>query len=219
VKAILGYATQFNIFHKIIFAIGLIAVSIFTYYHLIICQKHCGVVRGYEYLMGIIGMTAWILGNIIGFILIIKFEGLPHTLGTLILTITNLLIITATSWLFYLFIEDSFILTTTQTIIERVEKNDDRLAILELGKRNVKTSIPLLCKIALNQNKDINLRLNAISALEGIVEISSTSDKEEKSINSCLSQLSKDQEEYMRNAATDLIKNIIQNKQVKEKID
>jgi HEAT repeat protein len=196
---------QLQLFHKVFLGTGLIAALVFGYNYLIAAQGDCGVVRFYEYTFGFLGIVVWGGGNLAALFLIVKpkRKNVFYKAGTALLAVINSLIICITFFLLYSFMDDAFIFTSTRTLIERVENEDDRLAVLELGRRNVKDTIPLLCRIALDQDKDINLRLNTSYALRKIGSHLPRDTEYYKAMFTCLLQMLTDEQQHLRSSAAE----------------
>ena len=179
---------QLKPIHKGFLISGTIAAAVFGYNYLIAARGDCGVVRYFEYIAGIAGLSIWFCCTIIGLIFL-KKGGRKTWLayvGTFIIVITNSLITLASSALIYSFLENNFYLTSTEHLIELVTQKDDRLAALELGERNDKKAIPLLCRIAQDEGKDINLRFNAMFSLRMIGSSLSRDDPHYEYILTCV---------------------------------
>ena len=196
---------QLQLFHKVFLGTGLIAALVFGYNYLIAARGDCGVVRFYEYTFGFLGLVVWGGGNLAALFLLVKPErkNISYKAGTALLAVINSLIICITFFLLYSFIDDAFIFTSTKTLIERVENEDDRLAVLELGRRNVKVTIPLLCRITLDPDKDINLRLNASYALRKIGSHLPRDTGYYEAMFTCLLQVLADEQQYLRSSAAE----------------
>ncbi|MCB2181887.1 MAG: HEAT repeat domain-containing protein [Desulfobulbaceae bacterium] len=194
---------QLQTVHRIFLGAGFIAVLIFGYTYLIAARSDCGVVRFYEYTFGFTGLVIWGGGNLIALLLLLKQTKthIARRAGTFFLIATNSLMIWVTSALLYSFMDSRFVFTGTESLIQRVEKEDDRLAALELGRRNVKKSVPLLCRIVLAPGKDINLRLNAVYALREIGSGLSRDDTYYEETVVCLVQLLNTPNPYLRSSA------------------
>jgi HEAT repeat protein len=94
-----------------------------------------------------------------------------------------------------------FCFSSTERLMELVSKNDDRLAALELGQRKVKSSVPLLIRIAREQSRDINLRHNAIKSLGEIGPAVKNENEYYDSILACLFKIlrtTSEEEKYLR---------------------
>lgn len=198
---------QLHISHKLFLGTGLIAALGFGVNYLILARGDCGVVRFYEYTFGILGLLVWGCGNLVALFLLIKMErnNLAYNSGTVLLAVINSLMICLLSYLIYSFMDHNFVFSRTGRLIERVEKEDDRQAVLELGRRNVKDSIPLLCSITLDPDKDINLRLNASYALRQIEsQVPRDSGHYEESF-ACLLRLLTDKQNHLRSSAAETL--------------
>lgn len=192
-------------FHRVFLGIGVIAACVFGYHYLIAAQKDCGVVRFYEYAVGLFGLGVWGGGNLAALFLLVKPEGkhLPYLVGTTVLVVMNSLMIGLTFFLLYTVMDQAFVFTRTKTLIERVEHADDRLAVLELGRRDETGTIPLLCTIALDSEKDMNLRLNASYALREIGSRLSQDTDSYAAMFTCLLQMLTDEQQYLRSSAAE----------------
>jgi hypothetical protein len=194
---------QLHPIHKIFLGAGLTAALIFGYNYLLAARGDCGVVRFYEYTFGFFGIGVWGGGNLAALLLLLKPKqaNAAYKTGTIFLVVINSLMIFITSSLIYSFMDSHFVFTSNETLIRRVEKENDRLAVLELGKRNEKDTIPLLCKITLAPDKDINLRLNSSYALRKIASGLPRDDEYYEEILSCLFKTLADQQQHLRSSA------------------
>lgn len=57
---------------KVFLIFGTITAAVFGYYYLIDAGSHCGVVRFYEYYIGVFGLGVWLCGNATGLAMLIK---------------------------------------------------------------------------------------------------------------------------------------------------
>ncbi|MGE0087611.1 MAG: HEAT repeat domain-containing protein [Desulfococcaceae bacterium] len=147
---------------------GTVSAVVFAYFYLIASRGDCGVVRFYEYIIGIAGLALWLAGTVPGFILLANKSPAASGIGTALIAVTNTLMVIAVSVLIYSYLDNNFYFTTTKQLMENVATKDDILAALELGKRKEKKAVPLLCRIVQDNSKDINLRFNAIRSLGSI---------------------------------------------------
>lgn len=150
---------------------GAISAVVFAYFYLIASRGDCGVVRFYEYISGVFGLGLWFAGTGLGFILLVNKSPAASGIGTAFIAVTNTLMVIAVSALIYSYLDNNFYFTGTKQLMENVAMKDDRLGALELGKRKEKKAVPLLCRIVQDENRDINLRFNAIRSL-GIIGLS-----------------------------------------------
>ena len=181
---------QIHSIYKIILIAGVVAASVFGYIFLIKARGDCGVVRFYEYAFGVIGLALWLFFTGIGLLLLVAKNKKNVFIGAFLVIIVNLSMILVSSSLVYNFLKDNFYFTDNDRLIELVDRKDDRLAALELGKRKVKSAAPMLCRIMTNRDKDINLRFNALYALREIVSaISKTDAMYENNLSSHLALL------------------------------
>ncbi len=146
---------------------GVLSACIFGNFFLIEASGHCGVVRFYEYTIGIFGLCLWAVGLLTGLFLIKKNKKNKtlYVVGFGILAVINLAMLTAAVVLVYTELAADFVFTETDSLIESVSQKGDALAALELGKRKTVSAAPLLCEIAVDSSKDINLRHNAVRSL------------------------------------------------------
>ena len=198
---------QLHPIHKIFLGAGLTAALIFGYNYLVAARGDCGVVRFYEYTFGFLGLGVWGGGNLAALLLLLKPKQVnaAYKTGTVLLVVINSLMICIISSLIYSFMDSHFVFTRTETLIKRVEKENDRLAVLELGKRNEKDTIPLLCRITLDPNMDINLRLNSSYALRKIGSNLPRDDEYYEEILSCLFKMLTDQHQHLRSSAAETL--------------
>ncbi|MEZ4525458.1 MAG: HEAT repeat domain-containing protein [Desulfobacterales bacterium] len=142
---------------------GTIAAAAFAYCYLIASRGDCGVVRFYEYLIGIAGLALWFAGTGIGFILLAGKNAAG--VGTAFVILTNSLMTISVLSMTYSWLDSNFYFTGTKQLMEKVDRNNDVLAALALGKRKEKKAVPLLCRIVVDESRDINLCFNAIRSL------------------------------------------------------
>ncbi len=182
---------------------GVISVCAFAYFYIIEASGHCGVVRFYEYIIGIFGIGIWTAGLISGFLFIKKGSKRASLfiIGSTLTAIVNLAMLATISYVIYVNAEADFVFTDTDQLVELVSKNNDVLAALKLGERNIVSAAPLLCKIADDTTKDINLRHNAVKSLGMIGSSSQTGTDKYEQIFTCLLKVlgsSSDAEKYLR---------------------
>ncbi len=142
---------------------GTIAAAVFAYFYLIASRGDCGVVRFYEYITGIAGLALWFAGTGIGFVLLASKNAAG--VGTAFILLTNTLMTISVLSMIYSWLDYNFYFTGTKQLMENVDRKNDVLGALELGKRKERKAVPLLCRIVQDDRKDINLRFNAIRSL------------------------------------------------------
>lgn len=132
---------------------------------------HCGVVRGYEQLFGIILIVGWLAGNALG-LLIARVSRQRSTkaviVGAGIAILTNISVATICGLVVQSVRNADYTLKRPQQLLEFLAGNDHDARILSahaLGEQRVVAALPLLCAILDDLNEDINLRHNAATSL------------------------------------------------------
>jgi hypothetical protein len=153
-------------------AVGAITSLVFGLWWFGEVSGHCGVVRFYEYLFGVLLLGGWLIGTAIGWrASIVSLQraptGVPIT-GLLAVLLINGLLVAGSAALYYQHLAGSLALRSNQELQEMLmgDRLDARvLAAHKLGERRSSEALPLLADLLEDDRQDINLRHNASFAL------------------------------------------------------
>lgn len=132
---------------------------------------HCGVVRGYEQLFGIILIAGWLAGTIAGLLIayVSRHRNIKAVVvGACAVILTNIVVVGVCGMVVHSVREADYTRKSPQQLLEFLagDNHDARiLAAHALGEQRIGAALPSLCTILDDPGEDINLRHNAATAL------------------------------------------------------
>jgi HEAT repeat protein len=160
---------------KIASAIGALTSLVFEIWWFMEVSRHCGVVRFYEYVFGILIVGGWLIGTAIGWLIAMisrrRNARAMSILGSLVIMLVNGIMVVGSAALFYNHLAANFVFHSDKELLDIL--TDDSLdtqilAAHKLGERRSIEAIPLLVGLLEDDRQDINLRHNAALALGNI---------------------------------------------------
>ncbi len=156
-------------------AVGGITALVFGIWWFREVSGHCGVVRYYEYLLGIFVIGGWLIGTATGWGIVVGSRRRNPTarpiVGWLVVMLVNGLLVAGSTALYYQHLAANLSFHDDEELLDMLvgDSLDAKvLAAHKLGERRSVEALPLLADLLEDNAQDINLRHNAAIALGNI---------------------------------------------------
>jgi len=160
---------------KVACTIGAATAFVFVIWWFMKVSGHCGVVRFYEYVFGILVLGGWLIGTAVGWGIALisrRSDAMAMPIvGCLAVVLVNCIMVAAGAALFYNDLAANLTLHSDKELLDMLAGDSldaQKLAAHKLGERRSIAGIPLLADLLKDGRQDINLRHNAAIALGNI---------------------------------------------------